>query len=126
MWAEMLENYSHCESFCYTSKLHVVWVHSTHFIHDQLNTQLHLLQTRCQLVDVRSGTLWLILPKEMSAVCWNREVDKNYFGGINSKAVSEHSFNILHFCKTWLWSTIGQSRLNWSMIWHIHKDKTDA
>lgn len=106
--------------------LHVVRAYSTHFSHEQPNTQLHLLQTGCQLVDVRSGVLWLTLPKEMSAVCWKKEVDKNYFAGINSKAESEHSFSIMHFCKTWLQSTIGQSRLNWSMIWHVHKDKTDA
>lgn len=106
--------------------LNVIREYSTHFSHEQTNTQLHLLQTGCQLVDVRSGVLWFILPKEMSAVCRSTEIDKNYFGGINSKAASEHSFSIMHFCKAWLQSTIGQSRLNWSMIWHVRKDKTDV
>ena len=42
-----------------------------------------------------------------------------------TNATSERSFSALHRLKTWLRSTTGQARLNWSMILHVHKDKTD-
>ena len=41
-------------------------------------------------------------------------------------AISERSFSALRRMKTWLRSTMQQSRLNWCMILHIHKDLTDA
>ena len=43
-----------------------------------------------------------------------------------TNATSERSFSALRRLKTWLRSTISECRLNWSMILHIHKDKTDA
>lgn len=43
-----------------------------------------------------------------------------------TNATSERSFSALHRLKTWLHSTTTQSRLNWYMLLHIHKEKTDA
>ena len=42
-----------------------------------------------------------------------------------TNAVSERSFSGLRCLKTWLRSTMSQSRLNWCMILHVHNDGTD-
>ena len=42
-----------------------------------------------------------------------------------TNAISESSFNALRRMKTWLRSTMNQTRLNWCMILHIHNDDTD-
>ena len=42
-----------------------------------------------------------------------------------TNAISEISFSALRSLKTWLRSTINQTRLNWCMILHIHNDDTD-
>ena len=42
-----------------------------------------------------------------------------------TNAVSERSFSALRRMKTWLRSTMHQTRLNWCMILHIHSDETD-
>ena len=43
-----------------------------------------------------------------------------------TNATSERSFSALRRLKTWLQSTTSQARLNWSMILHVHKDRTDS
>ncbi|KAI6656107.1 Zinc finger MYM-type protein 1-like [Oopsacas minuta] len=43
-----------------------------------------------------------------------------------TNAVSERSFSALRRLKTWLRTTTTQSRLNWCMLLHVHKEKTDA
>ncbi|KAL5473597.1 hypothetical protein EMCRGX_G028099 [Ephydatia muelleri] len=40
-------------------------------------------------------------------------------------AVSERTFSALRRLKTWLRSTMHQSRLNWCMLLHVHKDESD-
>ena len=42
-----------------------------------------------------------------------------------TNTTSERSFSALRRLKTWLQSTTCQARLNWSMILHVHKDRTD-
>ena len=42
-----------------------------------------------------------------------------------TNSLSERSFSALRHLKTWLRSTMNQSRLNWCMILHIHTNKTD-
>ena len=42
-----------------------------------------------------------------------------------TNAISERSFSALRRMKTWLRSTMNQTRLNWCMILHIHNDDTD-
>ena len=43
-----------------------------------------------------------------------------------TNATSERSFSALRRLKTWLRATSSQARLNWCMILHVHKDRTDA
>ena len=43
-----------------------------------------------------------------------------------TNAISERSFSALRRLKTWLRSTMNQTRLNWCMILHIHNDDTDV
>ena len=43
-----------------------------------------------------------------------------------TNAVSERSFSALKRVKTYLRSTTGDARLNHLMMWHVHKDRTDA
>ena len=42
-----------------------------------------------------------------------------------TNAVSEQSFSAFCRLKTWLRSTTSQAQLNWSIILHIHKERTD-
>ena len=42
-----------------------------------------------------------------------------------TNVISERSFSALKRLKTWLRTTTSQSRLNWCMILHIHKELTD-
>jgi len=40
-----------------------------------------------------------------------------------TNAISERSFSALRRMKTWLRSTMNQTRLNWCMVLHIHNDE---
>ena len=42
-----------------------------------------------------------------------------------TNAISERSFSALRHLKTWLRSTMHQSRLNWCMLLHVHCEDTD-
>ena len=42
-----------------------------------------------------------------------------------TNAISERSFSALRRLKTWLRSTMHQSRLNWCMLLHVHCEDTD-
>ena len=42
-----------------------------------------------------------------------------------TNATSERSFSALCRLKTWLRATDTQQRLNWCMVLHAHKDRTD-
>ena len=42
-----------------------------------------------------------------------------------TNAASEQTFSVLRRLKTWLRSTMHQTRFNWCMILHVHKDDTD-
>ncbi len=42
-----------------------------------------------------------------------------------TSALSERSFSTLRRLKTWLRSTMQQTRLNWCIILHTHTDETD-
>ena len=43
-----------------------------------------------------------------------------------TNAVSERSFSALRRLKSWLRTTITQACLNWCMILHVHKERTDS
>ena len=42
-----------------------------------------------------------------------------------TNALSERSFSALCQLKTWLCSTMSQSRLNWCMVFNVHREKTN-
>ena len=42
-----------------------------------------------------------------------------------TNATNERSFSALRRLKTWLRATEVQQRLNWCMLLHVHKDRTD-
>jgi hypothetical protein len=97
---------------------------------DRLQSQLTLLHTSTEdsLMDLQSITTYL---KSLSSA------EKIFFSEVikavklilvmpATNAVSERSFSALRRLKTWLRTTTAQSRLNWCMILHIHKDKTDV
>lgn len=42
-----------------------------------------------------------------------------------TNAISERSFSVPRRMKTWLRSTMSQTRMNWCMVLHIHNDHTD-
>ena len=43
-----------------------------------------------------------------------------------TNATSERSFSALRRLKTWLRTTTSQARLNWCMLLHVHKERTDS
>ena len=43
-----------------------------------------------------------------------------------TNAISKRSFSALWRVKTYLWSTMKQTRLNHLIILHVHKEKTDS
>ena len=96
---------------------------------DRLETQLTLLHTSLESpTDLMSIITYL---KSLSSV------EKHFFTEVikvvklilvmpATNATSERSFSALRRLKTWLRTTTTQSRLNWCMLLHIHKEKTDA
>ena len=42
-----------------------------------------------------------------------------------TNATSERCFSALRRLKTWLRATTVQQRINWCMLLHVHKDRTD-
>ena len=97
---------------------------------DRLKTQLHLLHTGSDksLTDLESIITYL---KTLD------KVEREYFSEVvkvvklilvmpATNAVSERSFSALRRLKSWLRTTTCQARLNWCMILHVHKDKTDS
>ena len=103
--------------------------YGTDFNHDLLTTQLNVLHTNSgpSLRDLKSVVPYL---KTLN------EVERNFFPEVISivksilvmpatNALSERSFSALHRLKTWLRSTMSQSRLNWCMVLNVHREKTD-
>ena len=43
----------------------------------------------------------------------------------STNAISERSFSAMHKVKAYLWSTMGQQRLNHLLLLHVHKNYTD-
>ena len=48
-----------------------------------------------------------------------------YLGRNGLCIASKRSFSALRRLKTWLRATEAQQRLNWCMVLHVHKDRTD-
>lgn len=96
---------------------------------DRLETQLTLLHTNLKLpTDLFSVFSYLKSLSSAEKLFYTEvmKVVKLILVMPATNATSERSFSALRRLKTWLRSTTTQSRLNWCMLLHIHKEKTDA
>ena len=97
---------------------------------DRLKIQLHALHTSSAspLVDLDAVITYLKTRNsvEKEFYCEVIKVAKLILVMPATNAVSERSFSGLRRLKTWLRMTMGQARLNWCLILHVHKDKTDS
>ena len=96
----------------------------------RLQTQLNALHTGTE----RSLTDLELIVSYLKSL---NNVEKEYYSEVikvvklilvmpATNSVSERSFSALRRLKTWLCTTTLQVQLNWCMILHVHKDKTDA
>ena len=108
----------------------VVTFYGTDFSHiDRLETQLTLLHTNINSpTDLLSVFSYLKTLSSAEKTFYTEviKVAKLILVMPATNATSESSFSALRRLKTWLRSTTTQSRLNWCMLLHIHKEKTDA
>ena len=95
---------------------------------DRLQSQLVILHTDQQLQTgmVVYSLLIRILNPQHPKTFYSEMVIKLMLVMPATNAVSERSFSALGRLNTWLRTTTSQSRLNWCMLLHTHKDKTDA
>ena len=108
----------------------VVQFYGDNFNHkDHLEAQLVQLHTGSEkaLDDVQAVTEYLqsLSTTEKDYYCDVVKLVKLILVMPATNATSERSFSALRRLKTWLRSTTCQARLNWSMILHVHKDRTD-
>ena len=96
---------------------------------DRLTTQLRILTSS-------SGIERLNLQSIIMYIKTLTHEQKEYFSEVikilklillipATNATSERSFSALRRLKTWLRTTMSQQRVNWCMILHEHKDRTD-
>ena len=96
---------------------------------DVLGTQLTLLRSAMKDEDINLKSILLYLQSLSSE-------QREYFAEViklvklilvmpATNATSERSFSALRRLKTWLRATEAQQRLNWCMVLHVHKDRTD-
>ena len=96
---------------------------------DRLTTQLRILTSS-------SGIERLNLQSIIMYIKTLTHEQKEYFSEVikilklillipATNATSERSFSALRWLKTWLRTTMSQQRVNWCMILHEHKDRTD-
>ncbi|KAI6646956.1 Zinc finger MYM-type protein 1-like [Oopsacas minuta] len=96
---------------------------------DRLQTQLKLLHcSGAALTDLPSIIIYL---KSLNST------EKSFFSEVikivklilvmpATNATSERSFSALRRLKTWLRTTTCQARLNWCLLLHVHKQRTDG
>lgn len=96
---------------------------------DLLTTQLNVLHTSSEvsLVDLKSVVAYLKTLNSIEREFFSEVVNlvKLILVMPATNAVSERSFSALRRLKTWLRSTMSQSRLNWCMVLNVHREKTD-
>ena len=96
---------------------------------DVLGTQLTLLRSAMKDEDINLKSILLYLQSLSSE-------QREYFAEViklvklilvmpATNATSERSFSALRRLKTWLRAVEAQQRLNWCMVLHVHKDRTD-
>ena len=113
----------------------VIRLYGNDFNQDRLATQLRLLHTNLpsEIQNEKGGAklksivkfLQCLSPGERRLYSMVIQVAKIILVMPATNAVSERSFSALRRLKTWLRSTMNQSRLNWCMLLHIHSDETD-
>ena len=95
---------------------------------DQLRTQLSLLSSQvpstCSLKDIIQY-LRVFSPDERQVLSQVVKLVKLILVNPATNALSERSFSALRRIKTYLRSTMHQSRLNAVMCLHVHKERTD-
>ena len=94
---------------------------------DTLETQLLLLRSAVngdQLTNLQSIVDYLksLTLEQRGYFC---EVMKLILVMPATNATSERCFSTLRQLKTWLRATAVQQRINWCMLLHVHKDRTD-
>lgn len=109
----------------------VLRLYRNDFSQDHLATQLHVLRSNLPSAaeNEKGGAksniiklLQFLSPRESQLYSMVIQVAKSILIMPATNAVSERSFSALRCLKTWLRSTVNQSRLNWYMILHIHCD----
>ena len=110
----------------------VLRLYRNDFNKDHLATQLHVLCSNLpsEVENEKGGAklksiiklLQFLSPRESQLYSMVIQVAKSILIMPATNAVSEGSFSALRCLKTWLRSTVNQSRLNWYMILHIHCD----
>jgi hypothetical protein len=113
----------------------VLRLYGNDFNQERLATQLRVLHTNLpsEIENEKGGVklksivkfLQCFSPGECQLYSMVMQVAKLILIMPATNAVSERSFSALRRLKTWLRSTMNQSRLNWCMILHIHCEETD-
>ncbi|KAI6658762.1 hypothetical protein LOD99_15087 [Oopsacas minuta] len=108
----------------------IIAFYGDNFTHaDRLHTQLKLLHcSGAALTDLPSIIIYL---KSLNST------EKSFFSEVikivklilvmpATNATSERSFSALRRLKSWLRTTTCQARLNWCLLLHVHKQRTDG
>ena len=113
----------------------VLKLYQNDFRRDILQTQLQILH--CSMPsEIKSEKGATKLKSVLIYLQSLNECEKKFYGEIikltkiilvmpATNALSERSFSSLRRLKTWLRSTMNQTRLNWCMILRTHNDVTD-
>jgi hypothetical protein len=112
---------------CQDTMKEVTDFYSTDIISSRLEAQLQLFHSTVSPNSLQSVISYL---KSLSTA------EKDFYSEIikiaklilvmpATNATCERSFSALRRLKTWLRSTTSQARLNWCMLLHIHKQRTD-
>lgn len=98
-------------------------------------TQLHILhsnlpvepQSEKGVVKVRSSVKFLQSLTQAECQLYSEviQIVKLILVMPATNTMSKGSFSALRRLKTWLRNTIGQARLNWCVLLHVHNDETD-
>ena len=113
----------------------VLKLYQNDFRRDTLQTQLLILHSSMPS-DIKNEKSATKLKSILNYLQSLNECEKKFYDEIiklakiilvmpATNASSERSFSSLRRLKTWLRSTMNQTRLNWCMILHTHNDVTD-
>ena len=132
------------KQFCILQKLEVALLENREVQHSKVVKEIvqfygdafnHKDHLEAQLIQLHSGNEQALYDV-LTVIAYQQSLsttERNYYCEViklvklilvipATNAVSEWSFSALCGIKTWLRSTTGPVRLNWSMILHIHKE----